>query len=111
MINLSLVVWYANKTLFFVRSSLSAVPSAPESAEEAISLLQLLRADRDVCSAGVNLLDSKISQSAAHVQYYTYLASKAINQLQRAELAVGYGRMMITRSGYLYEATVGRPHC
>ena len=92
-------------------SSLSAVPSAPESAEEAISLLQLLRADRDVCSAGVNLLDSEISQSAARVQYYTYLASKARNRLQRAELAVGYGRMVITRSGYLYEATVGRSHC
>ena len=66
------------------------VPSAPESAEEATSLLQLLRADRDVCSAGFNLLDSEISQSDAHIQYYIYLAGKARNWLQCAELAVGY---------------------
>ena len=87
------------------------MPSVPESAEEAISLLRLLRADRNVCLAGVDLLDSEISQSTARIQYYTHLANKARKRLQRAELAVGYGRMMITRSGYLYEATVGRPHC
>ena len=87
------------------------MPLVPESAEEAISLLRLLRADRNVCSAGVDLLDSEISQSTARIQYYTHLADKARKRLQRAELAVRYGRMMITRSGYLYEATVGRPHC
>ena len=87
------------------------MPSAPESVDEAISLLQLLRANRSVCLAGVDLLDSEISQSVARVQYYTHLADKAKKRLQRAELAVGYGRMLITRSGYLYEATIGRPHC
>ena len=87
------------------------MPSVPESTEEAISLLRLLRADRNVCLAGVDLLNSEISQSTARIQYYTHLADKARKRLQRAELAVGYGRMMITRSGYLYEATVGRPHC
>ena len=87
------------------------MPSAPESTEEAMSLLQLLRADRNVCLAGVDLLNSEISQSAACMQYYTHLADKARKRLQRAELAIGYGRMVITRSGYLYEATVGRPQC
>ena len=84
------------------------MPSAPESLVEAISLLQLLRADQKVCLAEVNLLDSEINQSAARVQYYTHLAKKARNRLQRVELAVRYGRMVITRNGYLYEAMVER---
>ena len=87
-------------------SSPSLVPSAPQSPEEAISLLQLLRVDQKVCLAKVNLLDSEINQSAARIQYYTHLAKKARNWLQRVELTVRYGQMVITRNGYLYEATV-----
>ena len=81
-----------NKKLFFsLVSSLSTVASPPESAKEAISLLRLLRADRKVCLAGVDLLDSEISLSTARIQYYMHLADKARKQLQHAELAVGYG--------------------
>jgi hypothetical protein len=93
-------------------SSHSAVPTAPlDSPEEAISLLHLLRADHNVFLAEFNLLDCEINWSAARVQYYTQQAENMRKRVERAEHTIGYGRMVITRSGYLYEAMVGCSCC
>ncbi|KIK12929.1 hypothetical protein PISMIDRAFT_119945, partial [Pisolithus microcarpus 441] len=88
------------------------VPPTPlESPEEAVSLLHLLRADRDVCLAEFNLLNCEIVQCTARIQYYTHQAEKVRKRIEHAEHAIGHGWMVITRSGYLYEATVGCSHC
>jgi hypothetical protein len=93
-------------------SSHSVVPTAPlDSPEEAISLLRLLRADHNVSLAKFNLLNCEINRSAAHVQYYTQQAEKARKHVEHAAHAIRYGWMVITRSGYLYEATVGCSCC
>lgn len=86
-------------------------PSSLESPEEAISLLQLLKADQNVCLAQFSLLQHEITQSAACVSYYMLQAEKVRKQLEHAEHAVGFGQMVITKSGFLYEATVGQSHC
>ncbi|KAI5984465.1 hypothetical protein EDD15DRAFT_2201307 [Pisolithus albus] len=93
-------------------SPLATVPSPPlETPEEAISLLHLLRADHNVSLAEFSLLDCEINRCAARLQYYMHQAEKARKRIQHADHAIGYGRKVITRSGYLYEATVGCSRC
>ncbi|KAI6004632.1 hypothetical protein EDD15DRAFT_2359335 [Pisolithus albus] len=88
-------------------SPLAMVPSPPlETPEEAISLLRLLRADHNVSLAEFSLLDCEINRCAARLQYYTHQAEKARKQIQHAEHAIGYGRKVITRSGYLTKSAV-----
>lgn len=88
-----------------------ATPLIPESLEEAISLLCLLRANHSVSLAQLNLFNSKIDQSAAHVEYYKQQAGKARKCIEDTKYAVGYGWMVITQSGYLYKAIAGSSCC